>query len=165
MKDLLRESFFGFVAIAMAIEFIGADLFCLFFATDRVAELLEIDLALAESHMLTLAFWNGFATLGAGMVLFSLRNHEWVQVRRTGIVLTVLALLGYACYQFLFATTQLGDHRIYVQGAAVVYALFGISAALIGRSLFRSDWRPDQPVSASDYRPADTLDRLKVAGF
>ena len=155
MKDLLREMFYGFIAIAMFIELIGGDLYCLLFAIDRVALLLEITEELAVQHMLVLSVWNGMAAIGSAMVCYCLRNPQYVQTRRWGLVLTATGLVAYAAYQFWFAGNKLGDFGIWIQGISLIYGAFGLGTIWYGMELFRSDWEPKQPVQRE--RADDTL--------
>ena len=77
-----------------------------------------------------------------------------------------IALIGYGCYQFWFATNKLGDHGIYVQGISLIYMLFGFLAARIGPTMFSDQWRPDQPVEGTGrFRAGDTLRRLTISRF
>jgi hypothetical protein len=166
MKDLFSEMFYGFIAISMLIELLGGDLYCMLFAIDRVAELLDIGVSLAYQHLLILAIWNTLSCVGAAMVFYGLYFHEKMYFRRVGNLLTVVGLLSYGSYQFWFATNHLGEVGFYVKGAAIVYILFGIVAWYLSKGLSGSGWRPAQLVeSGNPYRPDDTLARVKDYGW
>ncbi|HJP04005.1 MAG: hypothetical protein QF789_09730 [Gammaproteobacteria bacterium] len=148
MKDLLRELYFGFIAILMLSELVAGNLYSLLFAIERPAELMAVSIEVAYRHMSTLAVLDAIVGVGAGMVIWSIRYKEMVRFGRNGVFMTTLGMLVYGGYQFWHATYQLGATQPIIKVVGTTYAALGVGAWFVAGEI---KWaKPLEPAAATD---------------
>jgi hypothetical protein len=157
MKDLLRELYFGFIAILMFSELIASNMFSLFFDIQTPVDVMGVTEEVARQHMLTLAFFDALVAVGAVMVYITLRYVRTVTLGKVGLLLVVFGLLAYGCYQYWFAVNRLQDMEIFIKVVAGVYFCFGLGAWGLGRPLLYGDWKPEQPVELNELNDSARL--------
>jgi len=72
MKDLLRELYFGFIAILMLSELFAGNIYSLYFNIERPAELMAVSIEVAYRHMTILSMLDAIVGIGACMVIWSI---------------------------------------------------------------------------------------------
>jgi len=137
MKELSRVIYFGFIAILMLSELLLSNLYSLIWSLDATAEMMKITPSAEAIRLLILIILGGMAGVGALLSMRSFRSSDAGQAGAIGVTLTTVGMLTYAAYQFYAATYQLGAMQSMVKGVAVVYALLGIFAWIIGAELRR----------------------------
>lgn len=128
MKDLLRELYFGLIAVLMISEFFASNLYTITFDIESVAELMRVSIPVSYRHMSTLAVLDLVAGTGAVMVLWRVRHAEAVRLGRNGVILATLGLLAYGGYQLWHTTNQLNAHQDTITIVGTAYALLGVGA-------------------------------------
>ena len=146
MKDLLRELYFGFIAILMLSELFAGNIYSLYFNIERPAELMAVSIEVAYRHMTILSMLDAIVGIGACMVIWSIRYSDAVRMGRNGVFMTTLGMLIYGGYQFWYATYELGAIQSIIKVVGVTYATLGICAWFVAGEI---KWAiPPKPAAA-----------------
>ena len=149
MKLLIRQIYFGFIAVLTLSELIASKLQALFINIERPAELMAISIEVARTHMSIMAALDLISGIGALLVLWAGRRMGSNRLGRIGVIATALGIFAAGCYQFWFAIYELGAIQGIIKVVGVTYIVLGIIASFIGRDFMQDSASTEQPVSES----------------
>jgi len=135
MTKRSRMIYFGVIAFLMISELITANIYSLFFALEKTAELMGVPVDEERIRLVILIFLDAIPGLGAVLAVRAYRGNISLELGRKGVIITTIGLLAYGLYQLWAATFLLGFMPTFHQGVGIFYASLGVISWFVGEDM------------------------------